>query len=68
MSHTESSPRAVYVQTNEAGANRLVAFARAADGALSPLGSFPTGGTGDGIAHLTSPAPTSSSRTPAAVT
>jgi 6-phosphogluconolactonase len=56
MSHTESSPRAVYVQTNEAGANRLVAFARAADGALSPLGSFPTGGTGDGIAHLTSQA------------
>ncbi|MGH3139358.1 MAG: lactonase family protein [Gaiellales bacterium] len=54
MSRTESSPRAVYVQTNEAGANRLVAFARAADGSLSSLGSFPTGGAGDGVAHLTS--------------
>lgn len=54
MSRTESSPRAVYVQTNEAGDNRLVAFARAIDGSLSSLGSFPTGGAGDGAAHLTS--------------
>jgi len=54
MSRTESSPRAVYVQTNEAGENRLVAFARAIDGSLSSLGSFPTGGAGDGVAHLTS--------------
>jgi 6-phosphogluconolactonase len=54
MSRTESSPRAVYVQTNEAAENRLVAFARAIDGSLSSLGSFPTGGAGDGVAHLTS--------------
>ena len=54
MSQSESPPRAVYVQTNEAGANRLVAFARAADGTLAPLGSFPTGGAGDGVPHLTS--------------
>ena len=54
MSQNHSSSRGVYVQTNEAGANRLVAFTRAADGALSPLGSVPTGGAGDGVAHLTS--------------
>ena len=54
MSQNHSSSRGVYVQTNEAGANRLVAFARAADGSLEPLGSVPTGGAGDGVAHLTS--------------
>ena len=36
MSHTESPPRGVYVQTNEAEANRIVAFARDSGGALSP--------------------------------
>jgi 6-phosphogluconolactonase len=54
MSRTESPPRGVYVQTNEAEANRVVAFARDSAGALSPLGSFRTGGAGDGVAHLTS--------------
>jgi 6-phosphogluconolactonase len=54
MSQTQTPPRAVYVQTNESGANRLVAFARGRDGSLEPLGSFPTGGAGDGVAHLTS--------------
>jgi 6-phosphogluconolactonase (cycloisomerase 2 family) len=45
---------AVFVQTNDAGENRVIAFSRAADGTLSQLGSYPTGGVGDGIAHLTS--------------
>ena len=47
-------PAAVYVQTNETGENRVVAYSRANDGTLSELGSYPTGGTGDGVAHLTS--------------
>jgi len=45
---------AVYVQTNDPNANRIIAFARAADGTLSPIGDYPTGGVGDGIPHLTS--------------
>ena len=48
------TPAAVYVQSNETGENRIVAFDRAADGSLSELGSYATGGTGDGIPHLTS--------------
>jgi 6-phosphogluconolactonase (cycloisomerase 2 family) len=44
----------VYLQTNESGGNRLIAFARGEDGGLSELGSYPTGGAGDGVAHLTS--------------
>jgi 6-phosphogluconolactonase len=36
------------VQTNEADANRVLAFRRAADGHLSGLGSHRTGGRGDG--------------------
>jgi 6-phosphogluconolactonase len=54
MSHTESSSRGVYVQTNDESGNHLVAFARGADGVLSAGASFPTGGAGDGVAHLTS--------------
>ena len=45
---------AVYVQTNETGENSVVAYRRADDGTLSELGSYPTGGAGDGVAHLTS--------------
>jgi 6-phosphogluconolactonase (cycloisomerase 2 family) len=52
--NTTHSPAAVYVQTNESDANRVIAFGRADDGALSELGSYATGGTGDGGAHLTS--------------
>jgi 6-phosphogluconolactonase len=52
--NTSKMPAAVYVQTNETGHNRLVAFSRAEDGTLSELGSYPTGGAGDGVAHLTS--------------
>jgi len=44
---------AVYVQTNEPE-NRVVAFARAADGTLRELGRHATGGAGDGRPHLTS--------------
>lgn len=44
---------AVYVQTNEPD-NRVVAFGRAAVGSLTELGSYSTGGKGDGVPHLTS--------------
>jgi len=43
-----SSPGAVYAMTNEVTGNRIVAFDRAADGTLTPGGSFATGGTGSG--------------------
>ena len=52
--NTTDAPAAVYVQTNETGENRIVAYSRAADGTLSEIGSYPTGGSGDGVAHLTS--------------
>jgi 6-phosphogluconolactonase (cycloisomerase 2 family) len=44
----------VFVQTNEADQNRLVAFRRRPDGTLVSLGSHPTGGAGTGVPHLTS--------------
>jgi 6-phosphogluconolactonase len=44
---------AVYLQTNDAE-NEVVAFSRAADGTLSPLGSYATGGRGTGKPHLPS--------------
>lgn len=44
---------AVYVQTNETR-NRVIAFRRGADGALSQDRPYDTGGTGDGEPHLTS--------------
>jgi 6-phosphogluconolactonase (cycloisomerase 2 family) len=45
---------AVFVQTNEAGGNRVLAFRRGADGTLSAPESYDTGGAGDGMPHLTS--------------
>jgi 6-phosphogluconolactonase (cycloisomerase 2 family) len=45
---------AVYVQTNDQHANEVIAFRRAEDGALARLGSYATGGTGDGHPHLPS--------------
>ncbi len=42
----------VFVQTNEAGTNRVLAFRRGAHGALEPAGEYPTGGAGLGAAHL----------------
>ena len=45
---------AVYLQTNDADKNEVVVFSRNADGALSPLGSYATGGRGTGKPHLAS--------------
>jgi len=45
---------AVYVQTNDATGNEVIAFGRAAGGALAPLGRYPTGGRGTGVPHLAS--------------
>lgn len=45
---------AVYVQTNDATENEVVAFERRADGRLAPLGRFSTGGRGTGEPHLPS--------------
>src|SRR5262245_41315941 len=44
----------VFVQSNEADRNRIVAFRRRPDGSLVSLGSHPTGGAGTGVPHLTS--------------
>jgi 6-phosphogluconolactonase (cycloisomerase 2 family) len=44
----DSSPGAVYTLTNSAAGNAVLAFARAADGALTSQGSFATGGLGSG--------------------
>jgi 6-phosphogluconolactonase len=42
-------PKAVYTMTNDPAGNRILSFARAADGSLSPAGtSTPTGGLGTG--------------------
>ena len=45
---------AVYVQTNDASENEVVAFSRAEDGMLAPLGRYSTGGKGTGEPHLAS--------------
>jgi 6-phosphogluconolactonase len=45
---------AVYVQTNDAAKNEVVAFRRAADGSLARAGSYETGGRGTGERHLPS--------------
>jgi len=42
------APGAVYTMTNAASGNSVLAFARAADGTLSPAGSLLTGGFGTG--------------------
>ena len=44
----------IYVQTNDAERNEIVAFDRALDGSLSALGRFETGGRGSGTPHLAS--------------
>jgi 6-phosphogluconolactonase (cycloisomerase 2 family) len=41
-------PGSVYALTNQAGGNAVAIYARAADGALTWIGSAPTGGTGTG--------------------
>src|SRR5262249_35687622 len=45
---------AVYVQSNERGSNRLITFDRDEAGGLGSPAGLPTGGSGDGVAHLTS--------------
>ena len=45
---------AVYVQTNDADANEVVAYRRASDGSLTQAGTFATGGRGTGERHLPS--------------
>jgi 6-phosphogluconolactonase len=45
---------AVYLQTNDAAKNEVVAYERADDGSLSELGRYETGGRGTGNTHLPS--------------
>jgi 6-phosphogluconolactonase len=44
----------VYVQTNDAERNEVIAYGRSGDGRLSPLGTYETGGRGTGKPHLAS--------------
>ena len=44
----------IYVQTNDAKRNEVVAFDRNADGTLTAIGHFETGGRGSGTPHLAS--------------
>jgi 6-phosphogluconolactonase len=44
---------AIYVQSNESS-NGVIAFRRGADGKLTMIDTYATGGAGDGQAHLTS--------------
>lgn len=44
----------IYVQTNDADRNEIVAFSRSNEGSLQPLGRFDTGGRGTGQPHLPS--------------
>jgi 6-phosphogluconolactonase (cycloisomerase 2 family) len=43
-----NAPLAVYTLTNQVAGNAVAAFARGADGMLTPDGTFPTGGAGTG--------------------
>jgi 6-phosphogluconolactonase len=45
---------AVFVQTNDAASNQVVAFSRGEDGGLAPVGTYATGGRGTGSPHLPS--------------
>ncbi len=49
-----TTPNAVYVQSNDAAGNQVLAFARATDGNLDSIGSYDTGGRGTGTPHLPS--------------
>lgn len=52
-----TEPGAVYTMTNSGTANEVVAYARAADGTLTQIGTYPTGGTGSGEPRLGSQNP-----------
>jgi 6-phosphogluconolactonase (cycloisomerase 2 family) len=45
----DSAKKAVYTITNSASGNEVLAFHRANNGALTPAGSFETGGNGSGV-------------------
>ena len=49
-SSSGNGPGAVYTLTNSPAGNAVIAFDRAADGTLSPRGTFATGGNGSGNA------------------
>jgi 6-phosphogluconolactonase len=42
----------VYTQTNDPGGNQVIAYRRSADGTLTQLGAYDTGGRGTGTPHL----------------
>ncbi len=44
----------VYVQTNDAEKNEIIAYDRSGDGRLDPIGRYETGGRGTGVPHLAS--------------
>ncbi len=44
----DTQPGAVFIMTNAAETNEVIAFSRAADGRLAEQGHFPTGGRGSG--------------------
>ena len=44
----------VYAQTNDPGGNQIIAYRRSADGTLTQLGAYDTGGLGTGTPHLAS--------------
>src|SRR4029453_8504652 len=44
----------VYTQTNAPSGNQIIAYRRAADGTLTQLGAYDTGGRGTGTPHLAS--------------
>jgi 6-phosphogluconolactonase (cycloisomerase 2 family) len=51
---TDRSGSAVYVQTNDADTNEVLAFDRRPDGTLAASGRYETGGRGSGQPHLAS--------------
>ena len=48
MAENQSGPGAVYTMTNSIAGNQVLAFSRSADGSLTPIGAFSTGGNGTG--------------------
>jgi len=50
----DSKGTAVFVQTNEADSNQVVAFSRGEDGSLASVATYDTGGRGTGSPHLPS--------------
>jgi 6-phosphogluconolactonase len=50
----DTTSGAVFVQTNDAAANQVVAFSRTDDGRLAAAGTYDTGGRGNGTPHLPS--------------